>query len=1121
MKKSIFIWAAIGLFHCGLPSIGQDVAMVSGRLQPTTRQNQQALIDVLKNLEKQHHVVFDYNRRELKDKFVAPVTSSAGSLERTLQTLLAPFNLVVEKNNPHSYLIYNRDRKRPEKKSASETKTAEPASSPTTSGVPPQQSLSSAAFSASSSALQERTINGTVTDAARNESLPGVSIIQKGTTRGTTTDKDGTFRMQIPNEDVVLVFSYVGYEKQEVAVGAQSTLTVQLKADEKSLDEVVVVGYGSVKKSDLTGSVSSVKGEAIQAQAIRNPVQALTGLSAGVQVLQNSGEPGSTLSVRVRGGNSIIGGNEPLYVVDGLPMAVSVGNINPNDIQSIEILKDASATAIYGSRGANGVVMITTKKGRGKTTVEYSSYVGVQSVTRKIDMLNAKEFAQLANLRAANDKETPYFTETEINAMGKGTDWQDEIFRSAPIQNHTLSVSGGNDKTNFNISGSYFDQDGIIINSNYKQSQLRSTIGHSITKNLKVGLNTILVRRQSNSLFSENSERGAGVLSGALISPPTVGVRDASGKYSNVRRYPFSPDIAENPVAMAMERKNTNVNNSFLGNFHVEWSFLNGFTLRSSVGAQYALSRTDFYSPTIFQPTATGSASIAYSESLDIINENTLSYHKLFGKDHDLTVLGGVTSQQNSGQGLSAGATGFLTNTLENYSLQSGASPGIPNSSYSKYSILSGLGRVNYAYKGRYLLTGSIRADGSSRFGAANKWGYFPSAAAAWKVSEEAFWDDLRDVMSEFKLRTSWGMTGNTAVSPYQSLAVLSNVTAVFDQSLYIGFAPGSVQPNPRLKWETTTQFDVGMDLSFLRNRLQLTVDYYQKNTRDLLNSVPVSPSTGYSSTVRNLGNVQNHGIELALNAYLFEGPFNWNLGVNFSHNKNKVISLNGGADIFGDILGNTLPAMSLVREGYPIGVFYGYVENGYDQNGNIVYRDLDNNGTINSLDRTIIGDPNPDFIVGLNSAMSYKNFSLNFLLTGILGQDILNYNLSNIADGFSFGINQVRDVLGNYWTPDRTDARYPKISKTTRYLGSNRFIEDASFLRMKNIQLAYTLDGFGNGLLKGSQVYLAAQNLFTLTNYTFYSPEVNTRGAGISKGIDQFGYPDAKTFMVGLRLKF
>ncbi|MDQ6480131.1 TonB-dependent receptor [Dyadobacter sp. LHD-138] len=963
-------------------------------------------------------------------------------------------------------------------------------------------------------------IKGKVSD-EKGEELPGVSIVVKGTQQGTTSNVDGTFRLEVEDGSPVLIFSFVGYLSKEIQVGAQTALEVMLQVDNKALDEVVVVGYGSVKKSDLTGSVSSVKGEQIQAQAIRNPIQALTGLSAGVQVLQNSGAPGSGLSVRVRGGNSIIGGNEPLYVVDGLPMALSVGSINPNDIQSMEILKDASATAIYGSRGANGVVMITTKKGSGKTRVDYSGYLGIQSVTKKIDMLNAKEFAQLANVRAANDKETPFFTDAEISAMGEGTDWQDQIFRSAAIQNHTLSVSGGNDKTNFNISGSYFDEKGIIINSYYKQYQLRSAIGHKISKNLNMGLNTIMVRRESNSLFSENSERGAGVLSGALISPPTVGVRDASGKYSNVRKYSFSPDIAENPVAMALERKNANINNSLLANLYVEWKFLNDFTFRTSGGIQYALARTDFFSPNIFQPTAKGSASITYLESQNIINENTLTYHKDLGKGHDISLLAGLMSEQNSSRDLSASATGFLTNTLENYSLESGSSPGIPNSSFNDYSLLSGLGRINYAYKGKYLLTGSVRADGSSRFGAANKWGYFPSAAIAWKLNEEAFWEDIRSVVGEFKLRSSWGVTGNTAVSPYQSLSVLSNVTAVFDQNLYVGFAPGFLQPNPRLKWETTTQFDAGLDLSLFKNRLQLTVDYYRKNTRDLLNSVRVSPSTGYSAMVKNLGNVQNNGYEVALNAYLFEGPFKWNLGVNFSRNKNKVISLNGGADIFGEVLGNTLPAMSLVREGYPIGVFFGYVENGYNEAGQIVYKDLDNNGAINALDRTIIGDPNPNFIVGLNSTMRYKNFNLNFVVTAIQGQDILNYNLSNIGDGFSFGINQISDVLNNYWTPENTNARYPKISKTTRYLGSDRFIEDASFLRMKNVQLSYTFDGLRNGLFSGTEIYVAAQNLFTISNYTFYSPEVNTRGAGISKGIDQFGYPDAKTFMVGLKLKF
>lgn len=968
---------------------------------------------------------------------------------------------------------------------------------------------------------QQRSVEGRVTEISNNLPLAGVTVSVKESIKQTTTDAKGNYTLTAEQGEVLL-FRYVGMKPEERTIGSSRVINVVLERDSEELEDVVVVGYGTQKRSDLTSSVSSVKGSQISSQALRSPLQALTGLAAGVEVMQNSGAPGSGLSVRVRGGNSLIGGNEPLYVIDGLPMAVSMDNINPNDILSMEILKDASATAIYGSRGANGVVLITTKRGAvGKTLIEYDAYVGLQSVAKKIDMLNATEFARLANVRAANDKIKPFFSETEIAVLGDGVDWQNEIFRVAPMYNQSLSISGGNEKTKFNLSGSMLDQEGIILNSSHKQLQFRANVDHKIRDNWKVSFNNIVGHNKNKSLFSDNTERGQGVLSGALIAPPTVPIYDENGKYSNVRKYPFSPDIAENPVAMALERKNKNTGNSLLTNLYLEGELIPRLVFRSSLGLQYAVSRGDSYSPTIFQPSATGNASISYGETMNIINENTLTYAMNLNDNHDFTFLGGLTAEKNTYQNLSASATGFLTDVLENNSLQSGTSPGIPQSSSSDYAILSGLGRLNYAYKGKYLLTSSVRADGSSRFGKENRWGYFPSASFGWRVSEEEFWKEMSSVVNDLKIRASWGITGNTAVSPYQSLAILSNVPTVFDDNLYVGFAPGGNKPNPELKWETTKQSGVGIDIGLLDNRFTVSAEYYSKKTNDLLSSVPVFPSSGYTSTVKNLGAISNKGVEMVLNAQVMRGVVEWDLGINFSLNRNKVISLQGGADIFGASLGNALPAMNLVREGYPVGVFYGYVEDGLTDQGLIKYKDIDQNGVVNALDRVIIGDPNPDYIVGLNSAVRYKNWALTVVVNAVQGGDILNYNLSNLADGFSFGINQIRDVLGNYWIAEapNPNAKYPKISQNTRYLGSDRFIEDGSYIQLKNIQLSYMLDKVG--VLSGSQIYFGAQNLLTFTKYSFYSPEVNTRGGGISRGIDQYGYPNARTFMLGARVKF
>ncbi len=971
---------------------------------------------------------------------------------------------------------------------------------------------------------QQRTITGTVTD-ENGSPMPGVNVQVEGTSIGTITSVDGKYLLNVPNDNVILVFSFIGYNTQKTSSAGKNIVDIQLYPDTRALEEVVVIGYGTVKKSDLTGSVTSVKKEQISLQAVSNPVLSLSGVTPGLQILQESGQPGATLNVRVRGENSLLGGNNPLYVVDGFPIAGDISTLNPSDIMSVEILKDASATAIYGSRGANGVILITTNKGAiGKTTIAYDGYYGIQQVSKTIDMLNARELAMLANVRAANDGLPPYFTEAQIASFGEGTNWQNEIFRLAPIQNHSLSVSGGNNKTTFNVSASYFNQEGIVINSSYDRLQARTSIEHKISQKWKVSLNSNFSNNVFNNVLSQNTERGLGVLSGALVAAPSINPRDEEGNYSNVRAYAFSPEISENPVAQALERKQLAKTNSLLSDVSVEGTLVKDLVFRSSVGLEYDVRRGDFYSPSIFQQTALGSAQVTYSEISHLVNENLLTYSKTYNINHDFRLMGGITSEINNSQYLSASSTGFLSDILENYSLQAGSSPGTPTSSYTKYSILSYLGRFNYSFMGKYLVTASMRADGSSRFGANNQWGYFPSAALAWRISNEQFLKDRFNFLSNLKLRTSWGKTGNTAVSPYQSLVILSSVQTVFDNSINIGYAPGSIMPNPNLKWETTTQIDAGVDAGFFDDRVLLTFDYYYKKTNDLLASVPVILSSGYSTQTTNLGSTENKGFEISIDSRITKGSISWNLGANISVNRNKVLQLSGG-DIFGDNLGNALPAMSLVRVGYPIGVFYGYVEDGLTEEGKIKYLDLDNNGTINSLDRRIIGDPNPDFIFGINSNLTYRNFGLSILINGVQGNDILNYNLSNVANGMYFGENQIKDVWGNYWTQDNPNpnAKYPRISIHTQYLGSDRYIEDGSYIQLKNIKFSYTFRGgrFETSPFYNSEVYLNVQNLLTITKYSFFSPIINTRGGGISKGIDQWGYPESRAFMVGVRVNF
>ena len=968
---------------------------------------------------------------------------------------------------------------------------------------------------------QQGNITGKVTDDTGNP-VPGVTVLVKGTTLGTITDIDGNYSLNNVPDEAILMFSFVGMRSQEIPVEGKTVINITMEQETIGLDEVVAIGYGTVRKSDLTGSVGTVKKEVINSQVVENPLMALTGITPGVQVIQTSGEPGSSIGVRIRGANSILGGNNPLYVVDGFPITGNLDNINPNDIESMEVLKDASATAIYGSRGANGVVMVTTKKGTaGKTSVEYNGYFGIQKETKRIDLLNAKEFATLANVRAANDGVAPYFSDSEITLFGEGTDWQDEIFELGTIQNHSLIISGGSSKTKFNISANYFDHQGIIRNSFSNRYQLKLDIQHEISDNWKISAQNILSRTKKNDLVSDNSTRGAGILSGALDAPPTIPVYDADGNYSDPRVYPFSPDVMENPVLMTNEIKNHLTKNSNLLNLAIEGVIFKDFTLRSSLGLEYYDRRTDFYSTTLYDRSYTGRAKIGYNDFTNLLNENTLTYFKEIG-DHTLTVVGGVTSQKTTYQAVNAASNGYLTDVLENYNLESGSTIETSTSSYTDYSILSYLGRVNYSFKGKYLLTASIRADGSSRFGENSKWGYFPSAAAAWKVNEEEFWPGS-GVVNSLKVRGSWGNTGNTAVSAYQSLATLSSISVVFDDNSTTAFAPGSTKPNPDLKWETTEQWDVGVDVGLFNNRLSFSADYYQKTTTDLLANVPLTPSSGYSSITSNIGSTQNKGFEMSASYKLVQGEFSWDLGANISFNRNKVLELSQGADIFGSKLDHPLSIpVSIVREGYPMGVFYGYKEDGLTEDGQIKYVDSDKSGEFNALDRVIIGDPNPDFIFGVNSFMSYKNFGLTLVLTGVQGNDVFNFNVSNVADGFSFGINQIQDVLGNYWTEENPNpnAKYPKISENTRYEVSDRYIEDGSYIKLQNLELSYTINRPGSFPLNNSQIYVGGQNLLMLTKYSWYSPEVNTKGSGISRGIDMNGYPMTRTFLLGVRIK-
>lgn len=972
---------------------------------------------------------------------------------------------------------------------------------------------------------QGATISGTIVDADGN-SLPGTTVLIKGTQIGAISDDSGNYSIDIPADqiDVVLVFSFLGFETKEVTVDNQTTIDVTLGADEEELDEVVVIGYGSARRSDLTGSVAQVNTDELNAFPTSNVIQSLNGRAPGVQVIQNNGAPGGGVSVRIRGANSIQGDNDPLYVIDGFPFSGNPTNLNNSDIASIEILKDASATAIYGSRGANGVVLITTKSGSGAgTVVEFDAAYSVQSLRKKLDLMNGSQYAELMNIQAENDGLNPYFTDGEVNSFGEGTDWQDEIFQQAPIKNTSLSISGGGENTQFLVGGSIFQQDGIIKGSDYDRYSLRSNVNHKISDKFKVDFNTTLTKLVTARRDSEGGARGASMIGAALGASPLSSPYSPDGTINNLADdFPFvSPDLV-NPLYFINEQSTVITANVVLANAAISYNPIPEITIKVSGGIENRDDRTDNYRSRNFI-NSNGNASITTSQYLSRLNENTITYADVFNEKHDLNVLAGFTYQDFTTKYLAGSGAGFLSDLYETDNLGAAETPGIPTSGYSNSVLLSYLGRVNYGFDSKYLFTASFRADGSSRYSEGNKWGYFPSGAVAWKVSEEDFMKNLETV-STLKIRSSWGLTGSQAINPYATLNQLFPGYTVFGDELFNFLAPGSTLPGD-LKWETTEQFDLGLDMGLWEDRIILGADYYVKTTDDLLSTVRLPSSYGYTTTIANVGSIENKGVELSLYAQVLSNDFRWSLDGNISFNRNKVLSLNDGQPILTNFINIVTVSdnFSIMEEGRPLGQFWGYQEDGYTESGAIKYVDRNNDGEISEADKTYIGDPNPDFFYGFNSNMSFKGFQLDIFFQGSQGNDIMNVSAISSTMDYGQGLNMPEEVLLDHWTPTNTDAKYPKISRNSSSRVSDRFVEDGSYLRLKNILLAYNfpLNNSQGKFLKSLRLYASGQNLLTFTNYSWWDPEVNSKGADNRMGIDHFSYPIPKSYTIGLNATF
>lgn len=988
-------------------------------------------------------------------------------------------------------------------------------------------------FTAHITHAQDHTIKGQVTSEEDNVPLVGVSIHVKGTpSNGTITDFDGNYVLVTNQEDPILVFTYLGFKTLETQVVNGATVNVAMVPDISQLNEVVLIGYGSQKRKDLTGAVSSIKGEEIENLPIRSVDQALQGRSAGVFSVQSSGAPGAPSSIRIRGGNSINGSNEPLYVIDGIP--ISTGNttsafslnplntINPNDIASIEILKDASATSIYGSRGGNGVILITTKRGKsGKGTFNFSTYSGFQKEIKRYDLLNAKQFETLANEASLNEGGSLLYDPT-LNPIS--TDWQELMLRDiAPVRNFNVSASGGNDGTNFLLSFDYFNQEGIVKSSDLDRYSLRFNLDSQLSERFRIG-------GSSTGSYVETNRVNSSSLSSMLTTAPNLPVKQPDGTYTQFNNLGIG---FNNPIGLLYQYKNLNKNFRALGNIYANLEILKGLNFKTSWGIDANYQKNDIYIPqTLYSGSLVGGdASVFNSMNLIWLNENTLNYKNIIGR-HSLDILLGFTQQSARFESTGVSASGFLNDVTTTYALDLGnpEAAELPSSSSANWVIHSYIGRVNYGLKEKYLLTLTTRIDGSSRFGSNNRYGFFPSAAIGWRAIEEDFVKDL-NIFSNLKLRASYGVTGNQdGIGNNPSLDLWGGTRYVIGDQVVNGITPTQV-PNKNLKWETTDQYDLGIELGFFDNRLSITSDAYYKKTDDLLLNVVIPNTSGFESGLKNIGAIENKGVEFGVDATILDKEFNWDINFNITFNENKIIDLGGEEEI---IPANT---NTIIKVGESLGTFYGYVSDGLFQSqdeivnsaqptarpGDVRFIDFDENGVINENDQKIIGNAQPEFFGGINNTFSYKNFELSTFFQFVYGNDLYNLNLIRLEN--LTGLQNQRTTVLNRWTPDNTNTNIPRATTTKPVDQSyDRYVEDGSYLRMKNIQLAYNFpQSFTSQLnIQNLRIYANAQNLLTFTDYSGLDPEVSRYGSdNIRQGFDSGSYPNTKLFTLGLNIKF
>lgn len=983
---------------------------------------------------------------------------------------------------------------------------------------------------------QNVTVKGKVTD-DKGEMIPGASVTVKGSQQGTLTDAEGVYSIDVAG-NATLVFSFLGYLKEEVPVSNRSTVNVSLKTDTKALEEVVVVGYGTQRKIETTGSIASVKAADLVQTPVANIAQGLQARVAGVQINQNSGSPGGNISVRIRGTNSINGSSEPLYVIDGIQVSNGGGitdvsplsTINPNDIESVEVLKDASASAIYGARAANGVILITTKRGKnGVTRVTYDGYYGSQKVNKTLDVLNASQFAQLENEVFKNN----YYPDPA--SLGEGVNWQNLIFRKAPIQNHQLSINGGSEKTQLAMSLNYFDQDGTLIGSQFQRYSYRLNLDHRISKNVKVGTSILGSYSIANGIQTGGTNIGDGgavlssVLGAAIGAPPMLQPYRADGSI-----FPFGEQAGGqyrevvNPLNFSAVLNKRSIKRT-LANIYGEVALFKGLTYRASFNLDQKGELFDGYSPRSIVNKSdlndnSGSGTKANSNYLALLHESILTYSTTFAKNHSFKATAVFGTQLEQGNSNTMSASGFPNDATKNEAMQLALTRTI-SSGRSSQRLDSYMARVNYGFKDRFFIDITARADGSSKFGANHKYGVFPAVSAAYRIIEEPFMKGIT-WLSDFKLRGSYGITGNAGgIDPYQSLATVASGNSYMINHTYVtGIEPTGIA-NPDLRWERSKQSNLGIDISLLNNRISIIADVYHKKTDDLLYVKTLPLSSGYNSITGNFAALQNKGLELAVNARILDGKLKWDVSANTTINRNKVLGLDGGITTE-----RFMTTYTILKVGQPLGMFKTYVFDGVNQTGETILpgydgrlgghkvKDVTGDGQITAADQVIVGNPNPKFIYGFSTNLSYAGFDLAAFISGSQGNDI--YNASRLSFENPLGQRNLLAGVADRWSPTNPSNQYVSGFQGGRLPITNYVVEDGSYLRCKNLTLGYTVPRFKG--VQGIRLYVSANNLFTITKYSGYDPEVNTyAGSNTVIGVDNFVYPQSKSFLGGIQVTF